>query len=153
MICAKRITIERAEGYVDECVRVTIEPGHGHGDLWDAANRILLLWSLTAPRERGYDKCDFRVEYEDGEVYEGRYDLHHWTRETDEGTPFPDLAEHMRNWLRHWVGKDESASWIVKHNPDLPGRCERMLGGYEIGTQKGGETDEACREVSAADVR
>ena len=39
------------------------------------ANHILSLWAQTAPAGGGYDKCDFRVAYDNGDTYSGRIDL------------------------------------------------------------------------------
>lgn len=43
--------------------------------LWQRADAQLRSWSFTAPSTGGYDKCDFKVTFADGEMYEGRYDL------------------------------------------------------------------------------
>ena len=155
MIPAKRITIERVEGYIDEAVKLTIEPGHGPGDIWQAANRILLLWSLSAPKGGAYDKCDFRVEYEDGELYQGRFDLQHWTCET------PDLAKHMRRFVSFNGGlfrpawcETEQYRTVLEDNPERVEWCARFLDAYEIGSPlKGGEDHETCGEVPADAVR
>ncbi len=39
------------------------------------ASKKLSEWSPYVPM--GYDKCDFKVTWDDGETYDGRYDLHH----------------------------------------------------------------------------
>jgi len=43
---------------------------------YEEADRVLKTWSATAPKPgEGYDKIDFKVTWEDGQTYEGRYDL------------------------------------------------------------------------------
>lgn len=86
---AVKITLTRAEGYAAECVTVVLEGP----ELWTRANGTLHGWSYTAPKSGGYNKCDFKVEYADGETYEGRYDLKHFTLE------MPSLARHMVGFL------------------------------------------------------
>jgi hypothetical protein len=39
----------------------------------EAEKRIVTIRSTVSHNE-GYDKCDFKIEFEDGETYEGRYD-------------------------------------------------------------------------------
>ena len=88
-VAAVKITLDRAEGLVSEC---GIEIAEGP-KVWDAADEILFRWSKTAPKTGGYDKCDFKVEYADGETYEGRYDLKHHSIET------PDLGNHIYQFV------------------------------------------------------
>jgi hypothetical protein len=77
------ITITRAEGRSHECGKtVTVTS-------WASAKAILFSWSMTAPRDLGYHKCDFVVTWADGETHEGRYDLKHYTCES------PNLARHV----------------------------------------------------------
>jgi len=64
------VTIQRAEGMV----------GLDDFDLrtfpsFSLANIRLMEWAATAPREGGYDKVDFTVQWLDGETYKGRFDL------------------------------------------------------------------------------
>jgi hypothetical protein len=78
------IKLERAEGTSEECIEVTVTS-------WDDADLTLARWAHTAPCDGkcgfphiksqyllgGYNKCDFLVTFEDGETYEGRFDLTH----------------------------------------------------------------------------
>lgn len=65
----KFITLTRAEGNADECGKpVTVST-------WDAASATLSGWAWTAPKDGGYDKCLFTVEWANGETYQGRFDL------------------------------------------------------------------------------
>ena len=53
-----------------------------------------MVWSYTAPKEgQGYHKCDFTVQYPDGN-YDGRYDLN-YDRTTDQ----PTIEAHIMRFL------------------------------------------------------
>jgi len=69
-IPVKRIWLRRAEGPTNDLGERTVTS-------FNAADKQLKTWARTAPKgERsGYDKTDFQVEWEDGETYNGRYDL------------------------------------------------------------------------------
>lgn len=109
------IRLERAEGRVHECESVTFSSP----SVWEDAGRRLFSWSMTAPREGGYHKCDFCVTYEDGETYEGRYDLVHHTVErpslernhvdfsAGEWTPPHMTKERHDAYLRDVVGAEK----------------------------------------------
>lgn len=120
---AIKIEIERAEGRTEECIKVectareaTTTGYHGRRgirgypvgtwatDVWTRANAILASWSHTAPRSGGYDKCDFKVTYEDGEEYEGRYDLTHMSVDG-----YPSLERHMGSFLGCISGRRKPA--------------------------------------------
>lgn len=63
------ITLARAEGLEHECGKpVTVST-------WDAASATLSGWAWSAPKDGGYDKCLFKVEWANGETYQGRFDL------------------------------------------------------------------------------
>lgn len=42
---------------------------------WAETDAILKLWAKTAPNTGYYDNCEFRVFFEDGNVYSGSYHL------------------------------------------------------------------------------
>lgn len=87
MFKVKEIVLTRAEGPSHLCDRPTKAGSFAH------ANAILFQWATTAPKDGGYDKCDFTISYEteDGEEgkYGGRYDLVHYTKE------HPNLLGHV----------------------------------------------------------
>lgn len=89
----QEITIERAEGLIEECKAVTVKD-------YNEANAVLMSMSATAPANGGYDKCDFWITFENGRTYEGRYDLKHHSVE------IPDLAAHVRDFVRYSSGID-----------------------------------------------
>jgi hypothetical protein len=89
----KSIEIERAEGLITECVRVTVAN-------FAQAESTLGRWSQTAPNNGGYHKCDFKVTFVDGETYEGRYDLSRNRADQDA----PTLKEHILRHVRFYAG-------------------------------------------------
>jgi hypothetical protein len=98
-----RITITRAEGTAAECVTRCVT---SYAD----ADAVLRRWSDTAPATGGYNKCDFKIEWPDGQTYEGRYDLVHWR------IALPDLAEHVRGFVNYLAG--EAPAWM-RAKPDV----------------------------------
>lgn len=60
---------------------------------WSEAHSFLSKMSKTAPEDGSYHKHDFRIEWPNGFVYEGRYDLVHWRKAQ------PDLAGHVRDMM------------------------------------------------------
>lgn len=69
-IPVKSIWLRRAEGPNWDLGQRTVAS-------FEAADQVLRKWSETAPEKGGYDKVDFKVTWQDGETYEGRYDLVH----------------------------------------------------------------------------
>ena len=91
-IPVQSIWLNRAEGPTAECGDVTVSS-------YDDADRVLQSWARTAPDTGGYDKCDFRITFADGETYEGRYDLkRHDTAHTGQ------LQRHVRQFCRFYAG-------------------------------------------------
>lgn len=124
---ATSIFLERAEGLASECYAVTVTT-------WDAATAILQRWARTAP-ERGYDKCDFRVTYEDGETYSGRFDL-----QRRHSTGLELLERHMRDhlqfcsgaWCPAHMGREEYEQFLERR-PDVRESARQFLESYQIG--------------------
>lgn len=87
------ISITRGEGPSHQC-------GKQHlFETFKKANSKLWDMSLTAPKEGGYDKCDFRITNEaTGFDYRGTYDLKHHSVEA------PDLQRHIIGYLRFYGG-------------------------------------------------
>lgn len=91
------VSINRAEGPVAECGSVVFyvgdaapadyDDGRGHmkgarfiqvkeGKMADAVRHQFFVWGGSAPEQgMGYDKCDFKVKWDNGLEYEGRFDL------------------------------------------------------------------------------
>jgi hypothetical protein len=95
-IGVREIRLERAEG-------PSPLPGPRTVASFEEADAVLREWARTAPEGGGYDKCDFRITYADGDTYEGRYDL---TRGMDEGT----LARHVQCHVLFYAGL-----WMPPH--------------------------------------
>ena len=96
-IKATRITLDRAEGPVALCVKRELTGQH----VFAQADRVLAQWWKTAPH-LGYHKVDFTIHYEDGEVYQGRYDL---------GEDHLALGRHIHDFCLVMSGM-ESRPWI-----------------------------------------
>lgn len=93
MIKAVKIEVHRGEGPRNEC------EGKWHAfTTFRDAEALLAKWARTAPKTGGYDKCDFKVTYEDGETYEGRADIKH-----DHIFGY-SLSRHMTDFLTFYAG-------------------------------------------------
>lgn len=104
----KSIRLVRAEGPRAECGPTKIAPANPTRTGLDAmadAQAQLRRWADTAPAKGGYDKCDFTIEFGDGSLYEGRYDLKHWSCER------VDLPGHIRGHLEYYSGRF-CPSWL-----------------------------------------
>lgn len=137
MIKVKTITITRVEDPRGSCDQPRTV------DSFPMANALLRVWSTTAPSKGGYDKCDFHIEYEDGEIYEGRYDLMHWQTEA------PNLGRHVREFMEYIAGKpplwmrldtSEKGKRTLQHyyerceaDPERVRHAQAFLADYQIG--------------------
>lgn len=91
LIPPKDITIIRAEGPSALCGK------EQKASSWIEAINILRGNAATAPKGGAYDKHDFKVVFDDGQVYEGRFDL------KGEG-PYA-LEDHMRQFVTYLSGE------------------------------------------------
>jgi hypothetical protein len=107
----------------------------------DAANCFLRELAQTAPGPHGgYDKTAFRVTWEDGETYEGRYDLHHAECHQENPNGQIDLGDHMRAFLEFYAGVRKPAHMRHEDYEDCLSRaglefsrqCREALERYEI---------------------
>ena len=73
--------------------------------IWEDAEIAL---SRVNPPDLGYYKTDFEITWEDGEIYEGRYDI---------GSDFPTLKEHVLNFLNRMSekGNSDAKSFVEKY--------------------------------------
>lgn len=67
-VSVKSVWLSRAEGRTQEI-------GQRTESSLEAADEQIRHWAQTAPKEGSYHKTDFKVTWEDGETYAGRYDL------------------------------------------------------------------------------
>ena len=61
------VWLNRAEGPTVLCGALTVPPEH--------VTATFIAWGQTAPKDGGYNKVDFKVTWEDGSEYEGRFDM------------------------------------------------------------------------------
>lgn len=116
------IALHRAEGKTDDATATTFAE----------ATKKLREWSWTAPKEGGgYHKCDFKITFSDGSVYEGRFDL-------NDG-PVAFLADHCQKYLNFASGRvkphkytDEQWAVILNRNPKHKEECNNWLDNYHF---------------------
>jgi hypothetical protein len=137
-IKAKEVWLRRAEGKIDECRAISVI-----GDnLWQRADEILQSWGKTAPNKgEGYDKCDFKVTFDDGEEYEGRFDLQAGGKDTG-GC---GLSGHIVGFLRIFCG-EIVPKWVYE-SPSNKAGWEHALALRE----KGGEAEMARQYLAKYD--
>jgi len=134
-IPAVKFELLRAEGLIEEtgpAAPVTT---------WAEADNILRNWARTAPQPgHGYDKCDFKITYADGDTYEGRYDLkfHDQT--------FPELlAWHIRQHCEFyagtrrpdWMTEDKYQDVLASYEEETIQGYKDFIARYEIGDPAG----------------
>ena len=91
----------------------------------EEANAFLRFIAHESPT-KGYDKTDFRTVWEDGEVYEGRYDLHHIDQNQENPNGRIDLADHIRAWVRFLTG-DHCPAHMTQERYQL---CLQQMGDH-----------------------
>lgn len=95
VIGVRSISLERAEGRHEECIKVTVPS-------WEEAEATMRRWGRTAPGPRGgYHKCDFIVTFDDGETYSGRFDL---TNNGEDQSGNYSIHKHALDHLRFMAG-------------------------------------------------
>lgn len=132
MIQAAKITITRAEGPTALCgISQTFEGP----DCWAEANRYLHRMSISFPKEGGYDKHDFRVEFADGETWDGRLDCKHFSCEGSD----LDVAKHVAGFARFYAGlacpshmTEEKYRKVLSHYEDVGAMMREFLDTYEV---------------------
>lgn len=94
---------------------------------FETADAVLRKWAETAPKGGGYDKVDFKITWEDGETYKGRYDL---VREDETKA---DLARHMKEFCSFHGGlwcpphmKNEVYEEFIERQENDPHAPKRM---------------------------
>ena len=135
------VAVNRAEGPTRSCGAVLFYTGgkipanyddsRGHyrganvvkvesGKLAGAVEAQFRVWGVTAPtqEEGGYDKCDFKVVWQKGESYEGRFDMQDGG--TDGGQMF---WESLRDRIEFYACVRRPAHF---NNADWAGHCQRV---------------------------
>jgi hypothetical protein len=106
------------------------------------ATCVLMQMAHDAPT-LGYDKTDFRITWEDGYVYEGRYDLHHISQQQENPNRCIDLADHIRGFILfcsgtrrpHHLSEEEYEKILVMYamtTPEKRQACLDWLAKYEL---------------------
>ena len=87
------IQIKRCEGPI-ACADKVIT-----AETFAEVNKGLSSWSMTAPKDGGYDKCDYTVKDADSDLdYEGRLDLTHFSHGA------PDLKATLMGSIAFFAG-------------------------------------------------
>ena len=95
------ILFNRAEGPSAQCIKRNFTS-------FPEVNEYMLEMSKTAPKQNAeYDKCDFTVDFGNGDTYTGRYDLVHYSVKT------PDLPEYIKEQLLFMSGELRPAHMTI----------------------------------------
>jgi len=72
---------------------------------WQDANKFILQRALTKENLLGYSKTFFEVKFEDGNIYKGRYDIRHFSKEK------ADLKKHIIDFALCYSGRKRPPSF------------------------------------------
>lgn len=120
-ISVSKVTILYSEGIPE-----FVEHFLGEYPSLEVANKALALMAHKAPDDGCYNKTKFRVEWTDGETYEGRIDLkRHDTQHTD------IIGYHMRQivdfeagrWQPAHMSKEDYARIMAQKLTNNPQHC------------------------------
>jgi hypothetical protein len=129
-IAVKSVKVARAEGMAHECITETVAT-------LAAATDLLRRWSHTAPKTGGYDKCDFWIEYEDGQVYEGRFDMKYMLADEE------SLEKHVQShlmfiaglWMPSHLTRKKYEDYLRHVGHDECRNTRAFLENYDVGPQ------------------
>lgn len=131
MIKAVKITIIWSEGLPAEDTPVIFTDNN----VYQQANDFLKRLARNAPEKgNGYHKKKFEIEFADGTIYEGRYDLKR------HDVIYGNLGRHVRQFCEFYSGRykpeymteQEYRSYLAQFDPELIKRSARFLGNYEL---------------------
>lgn len=130
VVPVKSVFVERAEGLIEECTAHTYEGE----DAWTNAEARMRFWARTAPDKGGYDKCDIKVTWQDGDTYTGRFDL---CRNGEDNEGNFSVREHVLRGLRFASGAwrpahmdQKTYDMILRRDPARTEETRRMLLAY-----------------------
>lgn len=136
-----KIELFRVEGPAEECVRKSFDRTEtAERTLWEYADRAFRRWGKTAPElGSGYNKIDFKLTWEDGSEYKGRFDLVRGGRD-DAGH---SLSRHVRATSAIHAGLTAPAGrtteeWVKLLDLEYPGAREihrQLVEFYEMGPE------------------
>jgi hypothetical protein len=104
-------------------------------NVYQRANDFLKRLARNAPEKGyGYHKTKFEIEFADGTIYEGRYDLKR------HDVFWADLGRHVRQFCEFYSGqrrpehmtKQEYQSCLAQFDPGMVKRFARFLSNYEL---------------------
>ena len=103
--------------YHSRWAKATLVEERTSTDIKQDVHYILYDWGKTAPKSGGYDKTDFRVDFDNGFVYEGRFDMAFGG--LDDGKNFFEslrgrLEYYSETEWKEWHGPQ--AEWIEQQN-------------------------------------
>lgn len=136
-IKALSITLQNLEGNTIQNRLVTHIQTEENKNLFELATNTLRDWSWSAPKSGcGYNKIDFKIKFENGNTYQGRYDLtQNWFQ--DEGT----LSEHIKKFLTFYIKNPSHLeekewknyiAWVTQNNPNFINECRDFLENYQL---------------------
>jgi len=141
-ILPQTITLDRWEGLSASVKLRWRDARRAEMSLWQLAAKVMRDWSDTAPKGGCYDKGEFTVRFQDGEVYKGRFDLKHWSEPDND----IDIAGHIRDFaecetgrrMPEWVMRDERRDhyikiWMDGKDPKDVAGYARILDCYDLG--------------------
>ena len=105
---------------------------------WADAEAAVILMAAVAP-DRGYDKAAFRIEWADGERYDGNIEI----ARSMSVVPAP-LSSHVRRALEFTAGRwrpgemteEQQRAFLAEGEEFSPGRAAwagKILDGYDLG--------------------
>jgi len=85
---------------------------------WSEVNRYILEKSMTQKDRQGYLKCFFKVTFEDGFIYSGRYDILKPVNEK------ADLKDHVFRFVEYCINDDS--------DPTMQEEARYIMNTYDI---------------------
>ena len=122
------IWLRRAEGRSAQCYGLDVQT-------WTDSDYVLRGWAVTAPKEMGYDKVDFLVTWEDGETYEGRFDMkyEHKLEENLLGRQITDVLMFYAGENKPDYMKEQAYREYVEHYADMKVAYLAFLEEHDLG--------------------
>jgi hypothetical protein len=135
--------VERMTESKTEAVRFEItwtearHAGRMTADTWEDFNTILSEIASEAPSGGAYHKTGFRITFEDGETYEGRYDVQNIRCER------PDVSDHVRRFVGYHSGlirpshltEDDYAAHLKLYGEETRRQWYELARCYDVGVE------------------
>jgi hypothetical protein len=128
---AVKIEFEQWEGRIDQLAKGTFE---GSG-LWAKANALIAQIAARCPKDMlGCLKCGFTVTFDDGDTYEGRFEVKPFGSGTLEAHIKHHCEFHSGRATAPWMGEKRYRAFledVVK--PEAQAAYAKILDEYELG--------------------